>query len=275
MMKPLALTFLLALFGTATALAQTKSLKFEAETLDLGKLKKSEGTVTTAFTYRNVNLNKNEVGIVEIQPLCECIIPEYSEDPIGHWETAEIKVTYDPSKVEAGEFKNSMYVITDAFENNYQLFVTGTVIDDVEDGGHWLTVDDLKKTEDIVADYRMPLGFDVVFVDSTDKRLRKFVDKVGNMVEKEGNAEVLIEASTSNTASKKYEEKVTLAEERMTKALRILVLLMESKEIDDDKVSFITSAFVDGPEVEDEDDEKSQYQSYEYIHLKLSKAKEE
>lgn len=255
------------------SLAQSKSLKFETERIDLGTLKSNDSTVTVTFTYRNVNVEKAPVGIVEIQPLCPCITPEYSDEAVKHWETGEIKVTYDPSKVNAGEFENSMYVITDAFENNYQLFLTGTVIDDSGESNNWLTVDDLKKTEGVAAAYKMELGFDVTFVDSLDKKLRKFVKQVGVMLNKQDSVEIVIEASTSQVSSKKYEQKQELAEIRMTDALKVLIAMMEGSGIDDSKVSFITSAFVDGPEAEDDDKEKEQHQDYEYIHFKLREIK--
>jgi hypothetical protein len=277
-MNTLRALFALAFLAGMPALnaQQTQSLRFESTRIDLGTIKKSQGPITCTFVFRNVNAEKVPVGIVEMQPLCECISAVAPEAPVKHWELGEIKVTYDPSKLPAGAFENSLYVISDAWEtHNYHLFVTGTLIDDVSEGTKgWLTVEDLKASEGVLQQHEMQLGFDVVFIDTTEAGFRKFAREVGRLVKAKGGAEVLVEACTSKAASKKFPEKVKVAEERMTETLRLLVSVLRTEGVDDAKVRFVSSAFVDGPDVEEEGGKaEASHLGYEYVRLKLREIK--
>ena len=125
-MKTKAILFLLAAcFPVFFAGAQNGHAVAEwMETIhNFGKIKQNE-PVTYEFEFKNISLVP--LLIMEVEPSCDCTVPEYPKHPIKPQESAKIAVTFDAKKT--GNFYKSVKITLNT-EDGYQiLLISGEVI---------------------------------------------------------------------------------------------------------------------------------------------------
>lgn len=100
-------TILFALMMTAGLWAQDASvpaefkslLKFDQQTIDIGKVKKGEKKEAT-FTFTNVS---DEAVEIEFISVCECTEYEHTSLPIKPGETSTIDIVFDSSEKEKSD----------------------------------------------------------------------------------------------------------------------------------------------------------------------------
>lgn len=74
-------------------------LKFDAETIDIGYVKKGDLAKDT-FTFTNVS---DENVVIDLVSTCECTDAQWTSESIAPGETGEISFTFDSSKKDEEE----------------------------------------------------------------------------------------------------------------------------------------------------------------------------
>ncbi|MBQ0047067.1 MAG: glycoside hydrolase family 3 C-terminal domain-containing protein [Prevotellaceae bacterium] len=94
-MKKIFLSIAMGTLVGVSALAQSRSLSFDAYEWDFGAINAERGTVCHTFTLKNVS--KNPVKIGKSIPSCECIKAVYPTVAINPGEVAKVMVAFSPS----------------------------------------------------------------------------------------------------------------------------------------------------------------------------------
>lgn len=92
-----------------TAPAQKKTAadvaKFEAESIDLSKIKQDDPATATFIV---TNISKEPLIIEQANPTCGCTISDYTKEPIAPGKTGTIKATYNAKNL--GQFTKNLTV---------------------------------------------------------------------------------------------------------------------------------------------------------------------
>lgn len=122
------LLLVLALGFATTLRAQTaRILRFEQPTMDVGRIKASDGKVKLRFVYTNIA--DAPVSILTVHSQCGCAVPEYSKAPVEPGKQGVVEVTLDPTDL-FGEQKRGLTVV--ATNGSYRKFNTLIILGYVE-----------------------------------------------------------------------------------------------------------------------------------------------
>jgi len=100
------------------------SVKFDALTLDLGKVEEGE-QVVTKFVF--MNTGKENLLLQNVSASCGCTKPKFDASPISPGRKSEIEVTFD-TRGRSGRQRNSVMVATNTKPPNTVLTFTCEVI---------------------------------------------------------------------------------------------------------------------------------------------------
>jgi Protein of unknown function (DUF1573) len=107
--------------------AAAPKFKFtNGETFQFGKLKQGQ-KVSHKFEF--VNVGKEDLKIVYVNPSCGCTIAEWPKTPIGPGKKATISVTFD-SKEQFGIISKEVFILSNAVTKGdfYTLYIKGEVV---------------------------------------------------------------------------------------------------------------------------------------------------
>ena len=100
----------------------SQEFKFEAETIDYGKISQnSNGEKVFVFT----NVGTQPLIIENIQSSCGCTVPKKPEKPIMPGEKGEIRVSYDTKRL--GGFSKQITIFSNAKEPRKIIRIKGIV----------------------------------------------------------------------------------------------------------------------------------------------------
>ena len=115
-MKRILFSLFLVLFslGVEDALARRSDggpkMVFERTAHDFGDVERKGGDLIAMFRF----VNEGDVPLVikKINKSCSCMTASYSRRPVLPGETGEIKIKYEPHKVEPGKFHKVIQIYT-------------------------------------------------------------------------------------------------------------------------------------------------------------------
>jgi hypothetical protein len=112
------------LSGVVSAQSKKPSdvVKFNSETVDLGKAKVGN-PVTATFTFTNTS--SEDVVIETVTPGCGCTKSDYTKEPIKPGKTGTITATYNAASV--GTFTKDVYVKFLGVDAQQKLTIVGKV----------------------------------------------------------------------------------------------------------------------------------------------------
>lgn len=112
--------------GLITTSASAQEFKFDAETIDYGKIDKgADGARTFTFT----NIGDQPLIIKDIKSSCGCTIPEKPKKPILPNEKGTIKVSYNTNIT--GGFAKSITILSNVKNERTVLKIKGFVYNGV------------------------------------------------------------------------------------------------------------------------------------------------
>lgn len=115
---------LLLILGAATEVLAQKSqgpkMVFERTSHDFGDIERKGGDVFAMFRFENKG--NAPLVIKKIHKSCSCMTPSYSRRPVMPGEVGEIKIKYEPHKMEPGKFHKVIQIYTN--ESNKVMLVT-------------------------------------------------------------------------------------------------------------------------------------------------------
>jgi hypothetical protein len=114
---------LLINLGFSTFVNHKGVFKFNEETHNFGKVKKSKN-VTYNFIYTNVG--KSPIIIYDVSPVCGCTIADYTKKPVKEGEKGFVKITFHAG-TNAG-FNKSIVIKSNSETPNKYLTIIGEVI---------------------------------------------------------------------------------------------------------------------------------------------------
>jgi len=92
-MKKLVLFAVAFAFGVVSYAQKGPQVEFKTETIDYGKVKKSEDNGIRVFEFTNIG--DEPLVINEVKSSCGCTVPEKPKEPIMPGKTGEIQVKYN------------------------------------------------------------------------------------------------------------------------------------------------------------------------------------
>ena len=114
MKKILFLLSLAVMCGLSTrAMAQSEGgakMTFERMSHDFGDVQRKGGDLIAMFRF--VNEGDGPLVIKKIHKSCSCTTVSYSRRPVMPGESGEIKVKYEPHKIEPGKFHKVIQIYT-------------------------------------------------------------------------------------------------------------------------------------------------------------------
>lgn len=118
------LIFLLFSLGVANVLAQRSDggpkMVFERTAHDFGDVERKGGDLIAMFRF--VNEGDSPLVIKKINKSCSCMTASYSRRPVMPGEKGEIRIKYEPHKVEPGKFHKVIQIYTN--ESSKVMLVT-------------------------------------------------------------------------------------------------------------------------------------------------------
>ena len=122
-MKTILTLFFIGILSLTT---NAQEFKFDAETIDYGKIDKgADGARTFTFT----NIGDQPLIIKDIKSSCGCTIPENPKKPILPNEKGTIKVSYNTNII--GGFSKSITILSNVKKERTVLKIKGFVYDGV------------------------------------------------------------------------------------------------------------------------------------------------
>lgn len=114
-------------FATVSAQQDKKAPKaeFAKHTHDFGKIKESDKTATTTFTFKNKG--NAPLIIQRAQASCGCTTPDYTKEPVLPGKEGNITVTYS-TVGRPGFFDKNITIFTNVPDSVYVLKIKGEVI---------------------------------------------------------------------------------------------------------------------------------------------------
>ncbi|MDB5284515.1 MAG: hypothetical protein JWO06_3590 [Bacteroidota bacterium] len=116
---------LLAFFFTASAQSDSAEITFAKTSHDFGTLKKN-GPTTVKFEFQNTG--KAPLVISEVQRTCGCTTPHFPDQAINPGAKNFVEVHFDSTRI--GAFTKTVYVHSNAKNNNVPLTIKGTILDE-------------------------------------------------------------------------------------------------------------------------------------------------
>lgn len=102
-----------------------KTLKFEPEKVDFGKIREEDGKVSQ--TVRAINISQDTTFIISARTSCGCSDVDYPLDLIPPGDTVEVTLTYDPVN-RPGKFLKTARFFTGEERISNSIKLSGTVI---------------------------------------------------------------------------------------------------------------------------------------------------
>ena len=124
-MKKILSALCMALAAVAM-IAQEPVITFTEKEHDFGKIKESDGKVTTVFTFKNEGMIP--LVIQNAKASCGCTKPKYTEEPIEPGQTGTLSVTFNPSGYGGRHFTKTITVTSNATTPTVTLKIFGDVI---------------------------------------------------------------------------------------------------------------------------------------------------
>lgn len=131
MMKKIVLS-LVFLCVAAIAMAQQKAngpeMVFERTVHNFGNVQRKGGDLIAMFRF--VNEGDTPLVIKKVHKSCSCTTADYSRRPVLPGERGEIKIKYEPHKVEAGIFHKVIQIYTNESKKVRLITIQGNSIDE-------------------------------------------------------------------------------------------------------------------------------------------------
>ncbi|MDE6779691.1 MAG: DUF1573 domain-containing protein [Alistipes sp.] len=116
---------------TATAVVRTwdgAHMSFVGgESHDFGDIQRKGGDLHCSFEFENDG--SEPLVIVGMRTTCTCLKYEYPKQPIAPGQKSRIDITYEPHKVEAGNFHRVILVHSNSADGRKLLFIGGNSLD--------------------------------------------------------------------------------------------------------------------------------------------------
>lgn len=100
---------------------------FERMAHDFGDIERKGGDVITMFRF--VNEGDTPLIIKKIHKSCSCTTANYSRRPVLPGESGEIKIKYEPHKVEPGKFHRVIQIYTNESSKVKLITIQGNSVD--------------------------------------------------------------------------------------------------------------------------------------------------
>ena len=100
---------------------------FERMAHDFGDIERKGGDVITMFRF--VNEGDSPLIIKKIHKSCSCTTANYSRRPVLPGESGEIKIKYEPHKVEPGKFHRVIQIYTNESSKVKLITIQGNSVD--------------------------------------------------------------------------------------------------------------------------------------------------
>ena len=132
-MKRILLCLLLVVVAVSAA-AQSKKgpvMVFDRTSHDFGDVPRKGGDLIKEFRF--VNEGDSPLVIKKITKSCSCMDIDYSRNPVKPGEAGEIKVIYQPHKVEAGIFHRVLQIYNNSSEEVRLITIQGNSLDKLKE----------------------------------------------------------------------------------------------------------------------------------------------
>lgn len=119
-------------------------------------------------------------------------------------------------------------------------------------------------------EYAKYYAYNAKDIDQGEARWKQFVDVVANLVQQNGEARVVIEASASKVPTRTFGTNENLSRSRMEDARNRLVEALRARNVDVDKVKLeAVNSLVQGPRYEGDYRNTEKYGKFQYVKLKV------
>ncbi|NUM49536.1 MAG: PD40 domain-containing protein [Flavobacteriales bacterium] len=143
----------------------------------------------------------------------------------------------------------------------------GTVKDQNTDKN---TTTDNKEIDKSKVIFQKYFGYNVKDINKTDKLYADFINKLTQVIEKEGSVKINIESSASKVPTKTFVTNENLAEKRALEAKLLLFISLKEKGIKSDQVIINNIVhLVQGPEYINDAGNQKKYQKFQYVKLTI------
>lgn len=113
-------------------------------------------------------------------------------------------------------------------------------------------------------------AYNVKDIDQAEARWVQFIDVVAGLIEKNGEARVVIEGSASKVPTKTFGTNENLSRQRMEDARVRLVEAVRARGLDPDKLRLeAVNNLVQGPRYQGDFKDTEKYGKYQYVKLKV------
>ncbi|MBP3290527.1 MAG: DUF1573 domain-containing protein [Alistipes sp.] len=94
---------------------------------DFGDVERKGGDLIKVFRF--VNSGEAPLVIKKITKSCSCMTADFSRKPVKAGEAGEIRIKYEPHKVEAGKFHKVVQIYTNAPEEVHLITIQGNSVE--------------------------------------------------------------------------------------------------------------------------------------------------
>jgi hypothetical protein len=115
---------LLAVFITASVIANAQSIYFPVSKFNFGRVNEDKGRVSHVFKY--VNTGKKPLKILNVHTTCGCTSPEWTRKDVQPGDTGQILVVFDPDN-KVGDFSKDLNILTNGNPAQVSVTVEGYV----------------------------------------------------------------------------------------------------------------------------------------------------
>jgi hypothetical protein len=126
MKKLIILCGVLFLFATVSAFKTDgqPEFKFEKETYDFGKIPKGK---PVSVDFKFTNIGSEPLIISNVESVCGCTVPKYTNTPVLKGQTGVITVTYNAANV--APFSKGLTIKSNALTPVKVIYIKGEVVD--------------------------------------------------------------------------------------------------------------------------------------------------
>ena len=130
-MKRILLILLIVCCSLAGAVAANRGAEpemvFERTSHDFGDVQRKGGDLIAMFRFRNDG--GTPLVIKKVHKSCSCMTVDFSRKPVMPGESGEIKIKYEPHKVEAGMFNKVIQIYTNESKKVRLITIHGNSVD--------------------------------------------------------------------------------------------------------------------------------------------------
>lgn len=94
---------------------------------DFGDVERKGGDLIKVFRF--VNSGQEPLVIKKVTKSCSCLTADFSRKPVKAGESGEIRIKYEPHKVEAGKFHKVVQIYTNSSEEVHLVTIHGNSVE--------------------------------------------------------------------------------------------------------------------------------------------------